>query len=214
MNDHMHTIVGVLPPLPNVPERERHVDAGGRVPVPLQPGDDEPAVAGASPRRIAVLKPGATMEQMEHSLSLVSQRLHASYPDAYPAARKLTHRQSRRYARRSRATRAACSSRCWRRRCSCSIIAGANFTNLTLARQLRRGREMALRSALGADRKRLFRQLVTESLCVTMAGGALGVVVASADLGCSARSPRASRRAPTRSGSMGRCSPCRCYSAW
>ena len=122
------------------------------------------------------------MEQMDHSLSLVSQRLHSSYPDAYPAARKLTigsasvREEITSNSRRLFLTLLATAV-------FVLIIAGANFTNLTLARQLRRGREMALRSALGADRKRLFRQLVTESLCVTMAGGALGVVVAYSGLG-------------------------------
>ena len=63
------------------------------------------------------------------------------------------------------------------------LIALTNFANLTLARQLRRQREVALREALGAGAGRLFRQLATESLCVSLTGGALGVAIAYSGLG-------------------------------
>ena len=58
-----------------------------------------------------------------------------------------------------------------------------NFANLMLARQLRRRREIALRQALGAGKSRLFRQLVTESLCVSVAGGIVGIAIAYSGLG-------------------------------
>ncbi|MCA1481595.1 FtsX-like permease family protein, partial [Bradyrhizobium sp. NBAIM08] len=63
------------------------------------------------------------------------------------------------------------------------LIAAANFANLVLSRQMIRGREVALRSALGASRTRLFRQLATESVCVSIAGGVLGVGIAFGGLG-------------------------------
>src|SRR5262249_59178097 len=67
------------------------------------------------------------------------------------------------------------------------LLACANLSNLVLARTSSRRRELALRAALGASRRRVVRQMLTENLIYRVCGGALGLAVAYGGGGRGAR---------------------------
>jgi predicted permease len=179
MNDKVHTVVGVLPPLPPYPDDNDIWMPAGACPFRDAVINNR---RGRLVAEFAVLAPGVSVERATRDVATVAARLHQQYPDAYPAARKLStavaplEQELTAKSRPLFLTLLAAAG-------FVLLIALTNFTNLMLARQLRRQREIALREALGAGSGRLFRQLATESICITVIAGALGVTLAYSGLG-------------------------------
>jgi putative ABC transport system permease protein len=181
MNDRVGTIIGVLPPLPVYPDNNDIWMPAGQCPFRSAPQVMN-SRNGRMLQGFGVTKPGVTPEIAHRQLEAASLNLRAAYPEDYPPASKRTIASASVRDELTRSARplllALLASALF-----VLIIASANFANLTLSRQLRRRQEFALRAALGADRRRIFKQLVTESICVTTAGALLGIALAYGGLG-------------------------------
>jgi len=123
---------------------------------------------------IARLKPGVSLLQAQAAMAVLSQRLQRQYPD--------THRESETGVVPIGQEFASEASRFLPAPVAAAglvlVTACANLAGLMLARSAARAREMATRASLGASRARLIRQMLTESLLLSLAGGAFGLLVA------------------------------------
>ena len=183
MNDRPHTVIGILPAVPLYPQENDMYMSVSACPF-----------RAAAERRIAQnrrafaaltvfgrLKPGVSREQATSDVKAVCHRFAESNRGVYAASSGFT---STTLPVRDELTRQA--------RPLLLILLGttgfilliacSNVANLSLARLLRRERELAVRAALGAGRGRLIRQLLTESVLLSMAGGLVGVIFASSTL--------------------------------
>lgn len=123
---------------------------------------------------IARLKPGVTVGAANEDLRAISSRLEQQYPEANKDVEARPISLHGIPARQRLLVLALCGAALCILLLSC-----ANLASLFLARGAYRSHELAVRSALGAGRERLVRQLVTESLAVALLGGAIGVAAAA-----------------------------------
>ncbi|HLG54667.1 MAG TPA: ABC transporter permease [Vicinamibacterales bacterium] len=125
------------------------------------------------------LKPGVSLEQARAELDVLSAQYEAARP-------KALDRGPLRVAPYKDELTTDVSQMLWMLLAAVGfvlLIACANVATLLMARATSRERELAVRTALGAPRGRLVRQLLTESLVLSAAGGALGLLVASITVG-------------------------------
>jgi len=176
MNGKPHIVIGVLPLIPQYPsESDLYVTT---VQCPTRSSERFRANRkGGMMVGFARLKPGVTLEQAQVDLSVVANHLGQAYPEVYPPAsgyslRVVGLRDD--LTQRARTTFFILLAGAG----LVLLIACANVANLMLARLLRMEREMAVRAALGASRLRLLRQLLTESILISLAGGLVGAGLA------------------------------------
>lgn len=177
-----HTVVGVMPNGFSLPFRApssgivRDPDAW----VPLTPGlynarrlnNRAAYLLGV----IGRLAPGVSIEHAQREMDVVSSRLIKDHPWASRPVQLLDLRESL-YGGHRRLVLLLLASAA-----IILLIVCANVANLQLVRTAKRRREMAIRTALGADRRRLMVQLLSESLLMSLVGGTLGLVAVSS--GC------------------------------
>jgi predicted permease len=173
----LYTIIGVMPPDFRHPGRtlghdvEVWVAAGyAAAPFPKPPVRTQRVINGAMAR----LKPGLSVAQAQAKLDTFAAQLRQQYPADYPA----TARWRPRLIPLQQEVVGKVSSMLFLLLAAVGVvltIACVNIASLLLARSAGRQREVAIRQALGASGWRLIRQTLTESVVLSLSGGALAV---------------------------------------
>jgi len=175
LNGVSRTLIGIMP--------RRFGWGDGDVFIPVKPTrTDTPVVAGEFPPvwyLIGHLKPGVSVQQAQADFTVVANQLAKIYPKSYPEhfvvkIVSATDMVVGNFRMTLYLTLGAVAL--------LLLISCANLANLLLARATTREKEFAVRAALGASRWRLIRQLMVESLILSICGGALGVALAAVGL--------------------------------
>ena len=176
MNNRPHTVVGVLPAVPQYPG-----ESDVYMPTSACPFRSSKAFIENRQARMMTafgrLRPGVKLETAQADLSRIAMRLQRTYPGVYPKQSGYSLEAApleTDLTRRARSTFLVLLGAAG----FVLLIACANVANLLLARLLKLERELAVRTALGASKLRLARQLLTESVLVSLAGGLLGLLSA------------------------------------
>ncbi|MFN2622316.1 MAG: ADOP family duplicated permease [Chthoniobacterales bacterium] len=163
------TVVGVMPP--GFYFLNTQIEAW--LPLQFDPATDWRKL-GRFLRSVARLRPGVTLRQAQAELDAIGKQLEIAYPDynkGWGVNLVPMHEQIVGDIRPVLLVLLAAVA-------FVLLIACANVANLLLSRAASRQKELALRAALGADRMRLIRQMLTESMVLAMMGGVLGVLLA------------------------------------
>ena len=148
------------------------------VPLALAP-DERSEAARATSRDLQAqgrLQPGVSVKQAQSAMDTLAANLEAQYPDANKGWGIKVEPLHAAYHRQMETPLLIMSGAVL----FVLLIACANVANLLLTRATGRRREIAVRMAIGANRRRLVVQMLTESVLLSAAGGALGLILAYA----------------------------------